>query len=139
MAYEIPLLDITRKSSGDMSGENQYKLVSFSTANSAQGCILGPTTAGGRANGVWQGDSTSAEYGKVRVLGVTKIQISTGSGPIVEGSPICGSTVDTLGFAQLATSTGMSQHIVGISLETKSSGSSGLISILLTPWGHNDG
>src|SRR3990167_9790176 len=127
MAYDINLFDITRKSSGDMSGENQYKLVSFSTANSAAGVILGPTSAGGRAHGVWQDNSTAADHGRVRVAGVTKVQVSSGSGPIVEGSPICGSTVDTLGFAQLATSTGMTQHIVGFSLETKSSGSTGLI------------
>lgn len=136
MAYEIPGLDITRKSSGDMSADKQYRLVSLSSANDSEGVVLGPTTAGGRVSGVWQGNSTAAEYGKVRVSGVSKVQISTGSGPIVSGSPICGSTVDELGFAQLATSTGLTQYNVGISLAALASGSSGVIPVLLMPWGH---
>lgn len=132
MSFEMPLFDITRKSSGDMSS-HQYKLVTFSTTNSADGCILGPSTAGGRAHGVWQGDSTAAEHGKVRVLGVSKVAISTASGTIVNGSPLCGSTVSGLGHVQLATSTAGSQQIVGVALEAIANGTTGVISALLTP------
>jgi len=132
MAYEIPLFDITRKSSGDMSS-HQYKLVTFSTTNDAEGCILGPATAGGRSHGVWQGDSTAAEYGKVRILGVSKVAISTASGTIVNGSPLTGSTTTGLGYVQLATSTGGTQQIVGVALEAIANGSTGVISALLMP------
>ena len=121
MAYEIPLFDITRKSSGDMSS-HQYKLVTFSTTNDAEGCILGPATAGGRSHGVWQGDSTAAE-----------VAISTASGTIVNGSPLTGSTTTGLGYVQLATSTGGTQQIVGVALEAIANGSTGVISALLMP------
>lgn len=134
MSYEMPLFDITRKSSGDMS-THQYKVVTFSTTNSADGCILGPSTLGGRSHGIWQGNSTAAEYGKVRVLGVSKVAISTASGTIVNGSPLTGSTVSGLGHVQLATSTGNagSFQIVGVALEAIANGTTGVISALIVP------
>src|SRR3990167_2653007 len=115
MANEIPGLDITRRSSGDMSTK-QYFLVTFSTTNSVDGCILGPATAGCRAHGVWQGDSTAAEHAKVCVAGVSKVAISTASGTIVNGSPLTGSTISGLGHVQLATSTAGSQLVIGTAL-----------------------
>lgn len=132
MTYEIPGFDITRKSSGDMS-THQYKLVNFTTTNSADGCILGPATAGGRAYGVWQNDSTASEYGKVRMLGVSKVAISTASGTIINGSPLTGSTISGLGHVQLATSTGGTQNLVGVALEAIANGTTGVISALLIP------
>lgn len=137
MSFEIPGFDLTRKSSGDMSS-HQYKLVTFSTTNSADGCILGPATAGGRSHGVWQGDSTSAEFGKVRIYGVSKVAISTASGTIVNGSPLTGSTVSGLGHVQLATSTAGSQQVVGVALEAIANGTTGVISALLMPSFKND-
>lgn len=134
MAYEIPLFDINAYSSGDMSS-NQYRLVIFSTTNAAEGCVLGPSTLGGRVNGIWQGDSTATEYGKVRVLGVSKAQVSTASGPIVRGSLLTGSTA-AHGTVCLSTSTGMTQFVVGISLAAFASGSSGVIPVMLTPSHH---
>ena len=134
MAYEAGLFDITAKSSGDMSS-NQYKLVSLSSSNDTGGCIVGPTTLGGRITGIWQEDSTAAEYGKIRVLGISKAVVSTGSGPIVGGSLLTGSTA-THGGVTLSTSTGMTQFVVGIAMAAIASGSSGVIPVLLTPSHH---
>ena len=127
MAYEIPGFDITGKSSGDMSS-NQYKLVELSTTNADDGVIIGPSSAGGRVFGIWQGNSTAAEYGKVRVSGVSKAQVSTGSGPIVRGSPLTGSTN---GSVTLSTSTAGTQYHVGSALVAHASGSSGVIAMYL--------
>ena len=132
MAYESPLFTITRKSSGDMS-THQYKLVTFSTTNDAEGCILGPATAGGRAHGVWLGTSTAAEFGSVQMLGVCRVAISTASGTIVNGSPLTGSTVSGLGHVQLATSTAGSQNVIGFALEAIANGTTGVIAAFLTP------
>jgi hypothetical protein len=81
MATTIPGLTITAKSSGDMSS-GQYHLVNLSTTNSADGCILGPSTAGGYVVGVWLGNSTAAEHGPVQVSGVSKVQLSSATDAI---------------------------------------------------------
>jgi len=135
MAYEQPLFDITGYSSGDMSS-NQYKLVLASTTNAADGVVLGPSSAGGKITGVWQGDSTASEYGKVRVLGVSKVQVSTGSAAITRGSHLTGSTA-AHGTVMVSTSTTGSQFIVGQALAAHASGSSGVIPVLLMPGWHD--
>jgi len=131
MAYEQEGFSLSAKSSGDMS-TNQYKLVDLSTANHADGVILGPSTAGGNVLGIWQGNSTASEYGKVMITGVSKAVVSTGSGPIVRGSPLTGSTA-THGGVMLSTSTGATQQVVGQALVAIASGSSGIIPVLLMP------
>lgn len=129
MAYEIPGLEITLKSSGDMS-TSQYCLVNLSTANSADGCILGPSTLGGHVVGVWQGNSTAAEHGKVQVSGIAKVQISTASDAIVLGSILTGSTA-SIGRALVSTSTANSQVPIGKAMAALASGSSAVIPVLL--------
>lgn len=129
MAYAIPGLTITAKSSGDMSA-GQYHLVNLSTANSADGCILGPSTAGGYVVGVWLGNSTAAEHGEIQVSGVAKVQISTSANAITYGQFLCGSTL-TIGRAITSTSTGTSQYTIGRALATLASGSSAVIPVLL--------
>lgn len=129
MANSIPGLTITAKSSGDMSS-GQYHLVNLTTTNSADGCILGPSSAGGHVVGVWLGNSTAAEHGAIQVSGVAKVQLSTSHDAITYGQILCGSTL-SIGRAITSTSTGNTQVPIGKALATVSSGSSGVISVLL--------
>ena len=129
MAYDVPGLTITAKSSGDMSS-GQYHLVNLSTTNSADGCILGPSSAGGFVVGVWLGNSTAAEHGAIQVSGVAKVQLSTSHNAISYGQFLCGSTI-TIGRAITSTSTGATQYTIGRALATVTSGSSGIIPVLL--------
>jgi hypothetical protein len=129
MATTIPGLTITAKSSGDMSS-GQYHLVNLSTTNSADGCILGPSTAGGYVVGVWLGNSTAAEHGPVQVSGVSKVQLSSATDAISYGEFLTGSTA-TIGRAIAITSTAGTQVPIGRALATVSSGSTAIIPFLL--------
>ena len=129
MAIQIPGLTLTAKSSGDMSSA-QYHLVNLSTTNSADGCILGPSSAGGFVVGVWLGNSTAAETGPVQVSGVAKVQISTSSNAIALGTFLCGSTI-SIGRAIAATSTAGTQYTIGRAMAALASGSSAIIPVLL--------
>lgn len=129
MAYEINGEFITRKSSGDMSS-GQYHLVNASTTNSADGVILGPSSAGGHVIGVWQDNSTAATHGKVQVSGVAKVQLSTSTNAVTEGAILCGSTI-SIGRAIVSTSTANTQVPIGKALAPAASGSSGIIPVLL--------
>lgn len=129
MATQIPGLTITAKSSGDMSS-GQFHLVNLSTANSADGCILGPSTAGGFVVGVWLGNSTAAEHGPVQVAGVAKVQMSTASEAVSYGEWLTGSTA-TIGRAIAITSTAGTQIPIGRALASVTSASSAIIPVLL--------
>lgn len=136
MATTIPGLTLTAKSSGDMSSA-QFHLVNFSTTNSADGVILGPSSAGGHVAGVWLGNSTAAEHGEVQVSGVSKVQLSTATEAISYGEWLTGSTA-TIGRAMAITSTANTQVPIGRALATVTSGSSAIIPLLLNIGGKLD-
>lgn len=125
MANEIPGLSITLKSSGDMSSY-QFAPVVASTANAAGGCTV-VLTEGAKVTGIWQGDSTSAEFGRVMVSGVSKAQARAVDTAIVSGSLVYAST-DGLTTG----STDAAVNYVGQSLDALSTGSTGFIRVLLT-------
>ena len=129
MATQIPGLTITAKSSGDMSS-GQFHLVNLSTANSADGCILGPSSAGGFVVGVWLGNSTAAEHGPVQVSGIAKVQLSTATEAISYGEWLTGSTA-SIGRAIATTSTANTQYTIGRAMAAVASGSSAIIPVLL--------
>lgn len=129
MAYEINGQFITLKSSGDMSS-GQYHLVNATTTNSADGCILGPSSQGGHVIGVWQDNSTAATHGKVQVSGVAKIQVSTATEAISLGEILTGSTA-SIGRVIASTSTTGHFVVVGKALAAVASGSSAIIPVLL--------
>lgn len=129
MAIQIPGLTLTAKSSGDMSSA-QFHLVNLSTTNSADGCILGPSSAGGHVIGVWLGNSTAAEHGAIQVSGVAKIQLSTATEAISYGEILTGSTA-TIGRAVASTSTTGAFVAIGKALASVTSGSSAIIPVLL--------
>lgn len=129
MAYSIPDAILTAKSSGDMSS-GQFHLVNLSTTNSADGCILGPSSEGGFVVGVWLGNSTAAEHGPVQVGGVAKVQVSTATNAIAYGAWLTGST-QTIGRAKATTSTGATQYTIGRAMAAVASGSSAIIPVLL--------
>ena len=128
MSYEQIGLDVTRRSSGDMSS-HQYKLVTFSTANDAKGCILS-TERGTLTHGVWQGPkSTVAEYGRVRVVGVTKV--AAGDSSAMDVAITAGSLLQASSVGQAVPSTAgtVNPNLVGFAMESLSTGSTGIISM----------
>lgn len=137
MAYEMGGRYLTLKSSGDMSSA-QYHLVTASTTNSADGCIIGPSSAGGKVIGVWQDNSSAATHGKVQFDGISKVQLSTGTAAVSVGSWLTGSTAGGLGRAMVSTSTDARHHLIGQALAAAAAGSSGVIPVLLMPTAKTD-
>ena len=92
MAYSLfEGFDITRRSSGDTSA-SQYHCMILSTANDDDGCVL-TTDENQAALGIWQNNSTAAEDGKLRVMGVSKAVVGVpGSAAIVQGTRLAAST-----------------------------------------------
>lgn len=129
MSYEIPLFDVTLLSSGDMSSK-QFTAVAASTTNAVDGCVA-TATRGGAVTGIYQNNSTTAEAGKVRVHGVSKVIAGDSSG--MANAITVGGTVVASSKGYAVPSTGAGQHLIGIALEGLSTGSTGIISVLLTP------
>jgi len=128
MAYEVPILDITLLSSGDM-GSYQYRAVQASTTNAADGATL-LATRGGNVTGVWQGNSTQTEAGKLRVVGVSKM--AAGDSSAMANAIAVGDKVVASSVGQAVPSTGAGQHLLGIALGALSTGSTGIIPVALT-------
>lgn len=128
MAYEMRGLDLSLVSSGDMSS-NQYKAVNASTTNVDDGGVL-TATRGGALTGIFQDDSTAATHGAVRVSGVSKV--CAGDSSAMETAITLGSRVVASSQGQAVPSTAAGQHMLGISLGYLSTGSTGIIPVLLT-------
>lgn len=124
---EIPGLKLSLKSSGDMSS-NQYKAVVASSANAAGGATV-VAARGGQLSGVWLGDSTAAEYGAVQHSGIAKLQAGDSSAmdtAIDEGTIVVASSV-----GHAVPSSAADLHQIGQSLDHLSTGSTGIIRVLL--------
>ncbi len=127
MATEIGVLDHTLLSSGDMSS-NQYKAVQASTTNAGDGCIV-VAARGVAMTGVYQDNSTQSEAGRVRSIGITKMIAGDSSAmenAIAPGGRLVASSV---GHAVPSTDTRDAQ--IGIALDALSTGSTGIISVLI--------
>jgi hypothetical protein len=130
MAYSGENISVSLNSSGDMSGK-QYACVVASTTNNNQGCIL-QTTLGGTVTGIYQNNSTAAEFGKVVVIGHTKVIAGSSSGNedgIVAGGLL---TVSTVSQA-IPSSGGANDSVFGMALEVMGTASTGVISALVLP------
>lgn len=127
MAFSIPGLMITLKSSGDMSSY-QYALVSASTTNVDGGCVLA-SARGQQVTGVWLNNSTAAEYGPVQVTGVAPIL--AGDSSAMENAITQGAVVRCSSVGRAVPSTASIDGAVGLALESLGTGSTGVISILL--------
>ena len=128
MTTDLRLFDITPNSSGDESS-NQYKGVIASSAVAAGGLAV-VATHGGKFIGVLQDKSTASGIASlVRVAGITKMQAGASSGmeiEITEGLPlVCSSKGD----AVPSSSTG--NAVIGMALEQLTTGSTGIIKVLL--------
>lgn len=124
---EIPGLKLSLKSSGDMSS-HQYHAVVASSANAAGGATV-VAVRGGHVSGVWLGDSTASQYDAVQHSGVAKLQAGDSSAmdnPINEGTVVVASSV-----GGAVPSTGAGQYQIGQSLDHLSTGSTGIIRVLL--------
>lgn len=128
MAYEMRGLDLSLVSSGDMS-DNQYLAVNASTTNVDDGCAL-VATRGGALTGIFLDNSTAATHGAVRVSGVSKV--CAGDSSAMETAITLGSKVVASSQGQAVPSTASGQHLMGISLGYLSTGSTGIIPVLLT-------
>lgn len=129
MAWENQVLVIGQvESSGDVSSD-QYKAIQFSTANDDNGFVL-TATRGGTVDGVLQGNSTLATAEEVMCYGVSKL--AAGDSSAMENAINFGTRVVASSQGQAVPSTGAGQHLIGISLGTLSTGSTGIIPVLLT-------
>jgi hypothetical protein len=128
MAYEVPGIDISLLSSGDMSS-NQYRAVDASTTNANEGATK-LAVRGGDITGVWQDNSTATTHGRVRTSGVTKM--AAGDSSAMETAITQGLKVVASSVGQAVPSSGAGQFLLGISLGSLSTGSTGIIPVLLT-------
>lgn len=129
MAWENGLQDLGQfESSGDMSSY-QYHAVVASTANGADQVTV-VATRGGNVSGVWQHNSTQQTSGAMRVYGVTKMAAGDSSG--MENAITVGSKVVASSAGQAVPSTEAGQHVIGIAYGTLSTGSTGIIPVMLT-------
>lgn len=132
MAFDGMGIDISLKSSGDMSS-NQYKPVTASTTNADQGCIVN-VTRGSKITGIWQENSTAADFGKVRVLGISKLQAGASSGEETGGGIISGGMLMNSSVGQAIVALGnSSEHGIGIALDVMGTASTGFIGALILP------
>lgn len=129
MSYQIPGIVASLLSSGDMS-THQYKAVQASTTNSADGCIV-TATRGGKVTGVYQNNSTAQEAGAVMLTGVTKVV--AGDSSAMDNAITAGLRVVASSVGAAVPSTAAGQNVFGIALEPLTTGSTGVIAVLLTP------
>ena len=128
MAFEIPGLTLTLLSSGDMSS-NQFKGVQASTTNAVDGAIV-VAVRGAAPTGVYQDNSTQSEAGRIMFTGVSKMVAGDSSAMENAISPNTRVVASSVGAA--VPSTGAGQHLLGVSLDALSTGSTGIISVMLT-------
>lgn len=128
MATENPGRTFTLLSSGDMSA-NQFKLVQASTTNAIDGAIV-VATRGGAHVGVYQDNSTQSEAGRIMFTGITKMV--AGDSSAMENAISPGDRVVASSVGAAVPSTGAGQHLAGVSLDPLTTGSTGIISVLLT-------
>lgn len=132
MSFEYTgVLDITRKSSGDTSSY-QYRLFALSTTNTADGAILA-TARGQKVDGVWQNNSTAAEFGKLRVIGVSKVAAGDSSDMETAIAPGTLLKASSIGQAVPSTAGTVNPHAFGFALEALSTGSTGIIAAVVLP------
>ena len=128
MTTDLRDFDYTFKATGDNTS-NQYKAV-FATSSDASGEVAVVATHGGKFVGVLQDKSTAAGISTlVRISGVTKMQAGASSGmelEITEGLPVVASSV---GDAVPSSSAG--EAVIGMALEQLTTGSTGIIKVLL--------
>jgi len=129
MSYSVPGIQISLKSSGDMSS-HQYKAVQASTTNAADGCIV-TATRGGKVTGVYQNNSTASEAGLVMLTGVTKM--IAGDSSAMDNAITAGLRVVASSVGAAVPSTAAGQNVIGIALQPLTTGSTGVIAVLLTP------
>ena len=125
MAWENGLLDIGQFESTGSMAANQYKAVQLSTSVTDAFSVVG--TLGARVDGVLQENSTAATAMALRVHGVTKLAAESSNVAIAPGTRLV-ANANGQGYP----STAAGQHLIGISYGTVSTGSSGIIPVLLT-------
>ena len=129
MAFELILGSISRKATGDMSS-NQYQCV-LASSSDAVGEIAVVAVRGGHVTGVLQDKSTAAGLAsKVAISGVTKLAAGDSSGmenAITEGAYVMASSL-----GQAVPTTAADLHVIGMALDSLTTGSTGIISVLLS-------
>lgn len=129
MAFELILGSISRKATGDMSS-NQYQCVLASSSDAA-GEIAVVAVRGGHVTGVVQDKSTAAGLAsKVAISGVSKVAAGDSSG--MENAITEGAFVMASSLGQAVPTTAATLHIFGMALEPLATGTTGIISILLS-------
>lgn len=127
MALEYGILDIGfLKAAGNYSSAtNQYRCVRQSS-NSL--FTRGSSAAGTLTLGILQDTPSSGEHGTIRTLGISKIRIlSTALSALTIGAKMAGST-----GGGLIRSTAVGRYTLGRLMESFSSASTGVITMLIT-------
>lgn len=130
MAYEIPALMHTLESTGDSTGD-QYKIVVATSSGGYSPGLAVVATRGGPWTGVLQEYSTEVGARRIMSLGISKVQAGDSSA-MATGITI-GSEVVASSQGQAVPSSSDGMDMVGIALESLSTGSTGIISVMLTP------
>jgi len=129
MAYEIPLLIDSKRSTGDMSSY-QYRAVALSTAAGYDDGVALVAARGAAVHGVWLDNSTASDHGRLMLEGVAKLAAGDSSGTETAISP--GDIVVASSVGQAVASTAADLHAIGIAQEALSTGSTGWIAVHLT-------
>ncbi len=128
MTTDLRLFDITLDATEDHTND-QFKAV-VATSSDASGEFAVVAGRGARFTGVLQDKSTAAGIASlVRVAGITKMAAGDSSGmesAITEGLPVICSSV-----GQAVPSTAATDAKIGTALETLTTGSTGIIKVLL--------
>ena len=130
MAFEKLTLTDSLLSSGGSTGD-LYKIVVATSSNQSGGYAV-VAVRGAQWTGILQGNSTEQVAQTIGYTGISRVAAGASSGmdtAITEGSIVISSTV---GQVVPATSAGVA-FPVGYALETLTTGSTGVIAVLLTP------
>ena len=130
MAFEFPLLVLGDRSAtaNYSSGSNQYLVVKSTGAT----VFTKQTTKGGVVLGVLQDTPSSGAFGAIMHFGVSRVRVNTTGHPAI-------SVMDKLRASTRAgvegSTANVNYYVLGRALETLSSNSTGIITILLTHQG----
>jgi hypothetical protein len=128
MASAIPGLIISLKSSGGPTGD-QYKGV-YATSSADQDGYAILDDRGHRFTGVLLGNSTEATFQEVQVSGVAKM--AAGDSSAMETAITVGLTLSLSTIGQAVPSTGgAGEWKIGTALDSLTTGSTGIIRVLL--------
>lgn len=130
MAYEIPILTHTLVSTGG-STSDQYKVVVATSSGGEGDGYAKVAVRGSKWTGILQEHSTEAAGMTIMSYGISKV--AAGDSSAMENAITAGGWVVASSQGQAVPSTAVDLVALGQALESLSTGSTGVISVLLMP------